>query len=53
MGAIIVKVIITMSDRSCARHTGRYHSVKEAMDIACYAFPEASGISCTNLGVAK
>lgn len=51
MGTILVKVIITMADRSCARHTGRYYSVKEAMDIACDAFPEASGISCTNLGV--
>jgi hypothetical protein len=52
IGTILVKVIITMSDCSCARHTGRYYNVKEAMDIACYAFPEASGISCTNLGAA-
>ena len=53
MGTIFVKVIITMSDRSCARHTGSYYSVKEAMDTACYAFPEARGISCINLGASK
>lgn len=52
MGTIIVKVIITMADRSCARHTGKYYSVKEAMDIALCAFPEACGISCINLGAA-
>jgi hypothetical protein len=51
LGSILVKVIITMSDRSCARHTGHYYSVKEAMDVALYAFPEARGISCINLGV--
>ena len=50
MGHILVKVIITMTDHSCARHTGRYYSVKEAMDVAMYAFPEACGISCINLG---
>ena len=53
MGHILVKVIITMADHSCARHTGRYYSVKEAMDIALRAFPEALGISCINLGVSK
>ena len=53
LGSILVKVIITMSDRSCARHTGRYYSVKDAMDIACYAFPEARGISCIKLGTSK
>lgn len=50
LGTILVKVIITMSDRLCARHTGSYYSVKEAMDVAMYAFPEARGISCVNLG---
>lgn len=50
LGSILVKVIITMSDRSCARHIGSYYSVKEAMDVAMYAFPEARGISCVNLG---
>lgn len=53
IGTISVRVIITMSDRSCARHIGKYYSVKEAMDIACFAFPEATGISCTKLGVSK
>lgn len=53
LGGILVKVIITMSDRSCARHIGSYYSVKEAMDVAMYAFPEARGISCVNMGVAK
>lgn len=53
MGTILVKVIITMSDRSCARHTGRYYSVKEAMDVASFDFPEARGISCIKLGATK
>lgn len=53
IGTISVRVIITMPDRSSARHIGQYYNVKEAMDIACFAFPEASGISCTKLGAAK
>lgn len=53
IGTISVRVIITMPDRSCARHIGKYYSVKEAMDIACFAFPEATGISCTKLGASK
>lgn len=52
IGTVPVKVIITMADRSCARHTGNYYSVKEAMDLAQYAFPEARAISCINLGAA-
>jgi hypothetical protein len=50
---ITVRVIITMPDRSCARHIGQYYSVKEAMDTACFAFPEATGISCTKCGGAQ
>ena len=50
IGTITVRVIITMPDRSCARHIGQYYNVKEAMDTACFAFPEATGISCTKLG---
>lgn len=52
IGTISVRVIITMPDRSCARHIGQYYNVKEAMDVACSTFPEACGISCTKLGAA-
>lgn len=51
IGTILVKVTIVMLDRSRAKHTGRYHSVKEAMDLASHAFPEATCISCIKLGV--
>ncbi|MDO8769559.1 MAG: hypothetical protein Q7K57_12815 [Burkholderiaceae bacterium] len=53
MRNILVKVTITMEDGSSARHTGRYCSVADAMDIACYAFPEANSIWCINLGAAQ
>ena len=53
MRDILVKITITMEDGSSARHTGRYHSVKDAMDIACHAFPEATSIWCINKGAAQ
>lgn len=52
LGTVPVKVIITMDDHSSTHHTGHYYSVKEAMDLAQHAFPEARGISCVNLGAA-
>lgn len=52
MGTILVQIKIKQANKPCMTLTARYYSVKEAMSIALYVFPDALNISCINLSVA-